>query len=92
MTAAMRTVADYENLRIAVLGAEPAPRADVGTVRHRGLTSWLREPNVKPIAQQPRAGQDRTPGVAVDPAPATTELTRLIAGIVFALATEPVHG
>ena len=92
MTAAMRTVADYENLRIAVLGAEPAPRADVGMVRHRGLTSWLREPNVKPIAQQPCAGQDRTPGVAVDPAPATTELTRLIAGIVFALATEPVHG
>jgi hypothetical protein len=30
--------------------------------------------------------------VAVDPAPATTELTRLIAGIVFALAAEPVHG
>jgi hypothetical protein len=86
----MRTVADYENLRIAVLSAEPAPRADVGMVRHRGLTSWLREPNVKPIAQQPCAGQDRTPGV--DPAPATTELTRLIAGIVFALAAEPVHG
>ena len=92
MTAAMRTVADYENLRIAVLGAEPVPRANVGTVRLRGLASWLREPNVKPIAQQPCAGQDRTPGVAVDPAPATTELTRLIAGIVFALAAEPVHG
>jgi hypothetical protein len=92
MSASPRTTNDYETLRAAVLGAEPARGPDLGMLRHRGLTSWLKAPIVQPIIQQPGATQDRAPGASVEPASTTTELTRLIAGIVVALAAEPAHG
>lgn len=92
MTASTHTASDYETLRAAVLAAEPARGPDLGMVRHRGLASWLKEPPLTPIAQQPCAKQDRTSGATVDPALATTELTRLIASIVVALAVETAHG
>lgn len=92
MTTSHRTANDYETLRAAVLGAEPARGPDLGMLRHRGLTSWLNASTPEPIAQQPRARHDRSPGARVDPAPPTVELTRLIAGIVVALVAEPVHG
>lgn len=90
MTTPTRTASDYEKLRAAVLGAEPVRGPDLGTVRHCGLAIWLKQPPLVPVAQQLCARQDQTPSAIVDPA--TTELTRLIAGIVVALAVEPVHG
>jgi hypothetical protein len=92
MTTPTRTAGDYEKLRAAVLGAEPVRGPDLGTVRHRGLAIWLKQPPLVPVAQQFCARQDQMPGAIVDPASATTELSRLIAGIVVALAVGPVHG
>jgi hypothetical protein len=90
MTVSRRTANDYEMLRAAVLGAEPARGPDLGMVRHRGLASWLKQPLIEPIAQPSCARRAGTPGAIVD-VPATTELTRLIAGIVVALAAEPAN-
>lgn len=92
MNASPRTTLDYEALRAAVLGAEPARASDPGMLRHRGLTSWLRAPISEPIVQLTGATLDRAPDASTEPAPATAELTRVIAGIVVALAAEPVHG
>lgn len=92
MTVATRTTSDYEELRAAVLGAGLIRGPDLGTVRHRGLANWLRQPPLTPIAQQPCSERVRTPDALADPTPVSTELTRLIAGIVVALAVEQVHG
>ncbi len=92
MNASLRTTDDYEMLRAAVLGAEPARAPGLGMLRHRGLASWLRAPVPEPIVQRIGAMQDCGPGASVEPAPMTAELTRLIAGIVVALAEEPAHG
>jgi hypothetical protein len=83
-----RTVGDYEKLRAAVLGAEPVCAPDLGIIRRHGLAVWLKQSPVMPVAQLCA----RTQGAIVDPAPATRELSRLIAGIVVALAVEPAHG
>ncbi len=92
MNASPRTTDDYETLRAAVLGAEPAHAPDLGMLRRRGLTSWLRAPIPEPIFQRTGATQDCGLGASVEQAPTTAELTRLIAGIVVALAEEPAHG
>ncbi len=92
MRASPRTTSDYETLRAAVLGAEPARGPDLGLLRHRGMTSWLKASIPEQIILQPGATQDRAPGARVEPASTITELTRLIAGIVVALAAEPAHG
>ena len=92
MSASPRTTNDYETLRAAVLGGEPARGPDLGVLRHCGLTSWLRAPIPEPIVQRTGAKQDCAPGASVEAAPMTAELTRLIAGIVVALAAEPAHG
>ena len=83
------TVDDYEKLRAAVLSAEPVYTPDLGIIRRHGLSVWLKQSPVMLVAQQLCA---RTQGAIVDPAPTTSELSRLIAGIVVALAVEPVHG
>jgi len=44
MSPSPRTTDDYETLRAAVLRAEPPRGPDLGMLRHRGLTSWLRAP------------------------------------------------
>ncbi len=92
MTSALRTTSDYETLRAAVLAAEPARGPDLGIVRHHGLANWLKEPALKPIDQHPCARQVRISAAALDPALASSELIRLIASIVVALAAEPNHG
>ena len=89
MTTPTRTAGDYEKLRAAVLGAEPVRGPDLGIIRRHGLAIWLKQSPVMPVAQH---FVPRTPGAIVDPAPATRELSRLIAGIVVALAVEPAHG
>jgi hypothetical protein len=92
MTISSRTADDYENLRAAVLGAEAVRGLDLVMLRQRGMTSWLKAPVPEPIAQHPRGRRDRSSGAGIDPPPMATELTRLIAGIVVALAAEPAHG
>ena len=89
MTTPTRSVSDYETLRAAVLGADPIRGPDLATVCHSGLAIWLKQSSLMPVAQQPCA---RTASAIVDPAPATNELIRLVAGIVVALAVGSAHG
>ena len=89
--AATSAIDAYERLRAAVLSAEPVPGADLGTVRRRGLASWLRVLILQPPAEPARARLELTPNAIADPEPAASELTRIIAGIVIALVAEPAH-
>jgi hypothetical protein len=91
MTTALRTASDYETLRAAVLGAEPVRGPALLMLRHNGLTSWLKAPIPESIAPTLCAGQARSSAANGDPVLTTTELTRLIADIVVALAAEPAH-
>jgi hypothetical protein len=91
MTTAHRTANDYETLRAAVLGTEPVRGPALIILRHNGLTSWLKAPIPEPTAPTLCAAQARSSAANGDPAVTTTELTRLIAGIVVALAAEPAH-
>lgn len=74
-----------------MLRAEPIPGPDLGTVRRRGLAAWLKGLIVQPPAEPVRAKSDSTPNTTRDPAPAASELTRVIAGILIALVAEPAH-
>ena len=74
-----------------MLSAEPLPGADFGTVRRRGLATWLKGLILQPPAEPARARPEPMPNTIADPAPATSELTRIIAGIVIALVAEPAH-
>lgn len=67
------------------------PGPDLGTVRRRGLAAWLKGLIVQAPAVPARATPDSTPNTTGDPAPAASELTRVIAGILIALVTEPTH-
>jgi hypothetical protein len=89
--AATSAIDAYERLRAAVLSAEPVPGADLGTVRRRGLAAWLRGLILQPSAEPARARLEPARNTIADPAPAATELTRVIAGIVIALVAEPAH-
>jgi hypothetical protein len=91
MPAATNTVEAYERLRAAVLGAEPVSGRDLSTVRHRGLASWLKNLDPQPHAAPDHARWALMQGTIPHPAPAANELTRLIAGLVVALAAEPAH-
>jgi len=91
MITAHRTAGDYETLRAAVLSADPVRGPAITMLRHNGLTSWLKAPAPEPIAPILGAGQVRSSTLNGDRALATTELTRLIADIVVALAAEPIH-
>jgi len=91
MTTAHRTANDYETLRAAVLGTEPVRGPALIILRHNGLTSWLKAPIPEPTAPTLCAAQARSSAANGDPVVATTELTRLVASIVVALAAEPAH-
>lgn len=67
------------------------PCQDLGTVRRRGLAAWLRGLIMQPTAEPDRAASSSTPSTTGDPAPAASELTRVIAGILIALVAEPAH-
>jgi hypothetical protein len=93
-------------MRAAVLNAEPLPGPDLGTMRRRGLTTWLKglisEPSAKPVHAKPEPASNTIAEPAPNGAwslqkrgeagasPAASELTRVIAGIVIAL-TEPAY-
>jgi len=92
MTVSTRNTSDYETLRAAALSGEPPRGPGLGVVRHHGLASWLKAPQPEQITRQSRAHQDHSPGASIDPAPTTSELAHLIAGIVMSLAAEPANG
>jgi len=87
----MSTVDAYERLRAAALGTEPVCGPDLGTVRRHGLAGWLERLTVQPLAAPTRARPEPLPAPIVGAVPAADELTRLIAGIVVALAVETAH-
>ena len=91
MTAATNAVDAYETLRAAVLNAEPMAGPDLGTIRHRGVASWLNGLTRHPIAEPAGVRQPTKPHPIADPSPAKRELIRLLAGILVTLAKDPAH-
>jgi hypothetical protein len=77
----------YEKLRTAVLGAKPAACPGLAILRRRGLAAWIGA-----LGPEPRAEvSNRRPATTHDPTPPANDLTRLIAGILVTLVTEPAH-
>ncbi len=90
MTVAPESTLDaYEALRAAVLRAEPGAGPDLGTLRREGLAAWLKG-SIPAPGGSASAATPRFPSLR-DPAPAPSELTRLIASIVLAITAEPAH-
>lgn len=82
----------YEKLRAAVLSVQQGSCFGLGVLRRHGLAAWIRDLESESLVKSP-AFDCRQPdqGVAQASAPASDELTRLIAGIVLALAVETAH-
>ena len=81
----------YEKLRAAVLHAEPTACPGLGILRRRGLAAWIRALGQESHAEA-ACGDHRSRALGhADPSPAASDITRLIAGIIVALAMEPVH-
>jgi len=80
----------YEKLRAAVLSAKPTANPGLGIVRRRGLAAWIRA-----LGQEPHAEtayyDHHPPSAKSDLSSPANDITRLIAGIIVALAMEPVH-
>jgi hypothetical protein len=81
----------YERLRAAVLKAEPSVGSGLHIIRRWGLAAWIRQCAVQPYAAAVRPDHRPASSTTHDPSPGTSDLTRLLAGIIVALATEPVH-
>jgi len=75
----------------AVLRGDPDAGPHLGVLRREGLTAWSRSLIEAPAISAPISGPARQPPVRHAPAPAPSELTRLIAGIVLAITAEPAH-
>ena len=73
------------------MGAEPMPGQDLGTVRRLGLAAWLRGLIIASPVEPACAKQEPSLNTIPTMAPVVSELTRIIAGIVIALAMEPTH-
>jgi hypothetical protein len=82
-------VGAYEKLRAAVLNAAPSTYSGLCIIRRRGLAAWIRECGPEPHAEAGRS--DHRPSITHDLSPAARDLTRLLAGIIVALTTEPAH-
>ncbi|GLR92329.1 hypothetical protein GCM10007857_90550 [Bradyrhizobium iriomotense] len=82
----------YEELRAAVLRGELAACFGLGILRRQGLAAWIRALGQRRHAEMAYCDHPTTPAITVDPLPAAGDLTRLIAGIIIAIAMEPAHG
>jgi hypothetical protein len=84
MASSTGAVDAYETVRAAVLSAEPVPGPGLATLRRQGMAAWIKAS---------RSTSDVTPSRSASrpPAPAASELTRLLAGLVVTLAEEPAH-
>ena len=67
------------------------PCQDFGTVRRHGLAAWLRGMITLTPVGPTCAKLEPSLNTRTEPAPAISELTCIIAGIVIALVVEPAH-
>ena len=81
----------YEKLRSAVLRADFTACPGLGVLRRRGLAAWMRALGQEPHSAAACCDHRLASSDPPDPSPATSDLTRLIAGILVAIAMEPVH-
>jgi hypothetical protein len=81
----------YELLRAAVLRVDSDAGPNLGVLRCEGLTAWSRSLIEPRDIGAPLPGPARQLPAWPDAAPAPSELTRLIAGIVLAITAEPAH-
>jgi hypothetical protein len=88
--ASVDAVDTYELLRAAVLRGDPDAGPHLGVLRREGLTAWSRSLIEAPAISAQISGPAQPP-IRHAPAPAPSELTRLIAGIVLAITAEPAH-
>ncbi len=86
-----RTAQDYEILRASVLSSAPPRGSGIGTVCHQGLANWLKQPVSEPVAPTCAYPHNVSPAAGAGSTGSSTELTRVIADIVVALALEPEH-
>jgi hypothetical protein len=92
-TPAIEPVAVYETLRAAVLSGHSNGQCGLAILIHRGLAAWLgdltRQAPPPPPAVAPVAPVCSTP-----PPPTSSELTRVLAGIIVTLTSGEVaaHG
>ena len=89
--ASTRTAQDYEILRASVLISMPPRGSGIGTVRHQGLASWLKQPAMEPLAPTGAFLHRASSAAEVASTTSSTELTHVIADIVVALASESGH-
>jgi hypothetical protein len=91
-TPAIEQVAVYETLRAAVLSGHSNGQCGLAILIHRGLAAWLGELTRR--APPSPAVMPTAPVRSTSPAPASSELTRVLAGIIVALTTGEVaaHG
>jgi len=81
----------YEKLRAAVLRAEFTACPGLAILRRRGLAAWIRIRGQGGDAVAAYHDHRLAPSAPNDPSPATSDITRLIAGILVAIAMEPRH-
>jgi hypothetical protein len=55
------------------------------------MAEWIRTLGQEPPVEVACSDYRLTPSTPHDPEPATSDITRLIAGILVAIAMEPVH-
>ena len=68
-----------------MLQAAPMSGAGLGVIRRQGMAAWVRT-----TSNAPEPPPD-LPAVPCPPLPSTSELTRLLAGLVVTLVEEPAH-
>jgi hypothetical protein len=84
--------AAYEALRAAVLSGRSSGQRGLAILIHRGLAAWIGE--IKPegsVSTPPPAVPSRSAAPMPPLTPGTSELTRVLAGIVLALTTGSAH-
>ena len=81
----------YEKLRAAVLRAELTACPGLGILRRQGVAAWIRALGQESHAEAACLNHRGTPSAPDDPSPAASDLARLIAGIIIAIAMEPIH-
>jgi hypothetical protein len=89
--ASVDAVDTYELVRAAVLRADPDAGPHLGVLRREGLAAWSRSLIEVPTISAPISAPARHPLTRHGCAPAPSELTRLIAGIVLSIIAEPSH-
>jgi hypothetical protein len=91
IVAAADAVGAYETLRAAVLNAEASTGSGLCIIRRRGVAAWIRESGSESQVETVGTTHQAAPMITRDLPPAASDLARLLAGIIVAIATEPVH-